>query len=61
MGLREEGEGWRDGGGMERGGDLVQVFNTHFKYHMERISMYSTYVEEFNIKESRKLSANMLG
>lgn len=30
---RETGEKWR-------GGDLVQVFNSHFKYHMERISMY---------------------
>lgn len=30
---RETGEKWR-------GGDLVQVFNSHFKNHMERISMY---------------------
>lgn len=29
----ETGEKWS-------GGDLVQVLNTHFKYHMERISMY---------------------
>lgn len=54
MGLREEGEAWRDGG------DLVQVFNSHFKSRMERISMYSMYAEECNINKCRRFSANVL-
>lgn len=34
----EKGEKWR-------GGDLVEVFNSHLKYHIERISMYRMYLE----------------
>lgn len=41
VGLGEEeggemGEKWR-------GGNLAQVFDSHFKYHIERISMYISY------------------
>lgn len=50
----EKGAKWR-------GGDLVEAFNSHLKYHIETISLYRMHLEEFNIKECRRLSVNMLG
>lgn len=40
MGLGEGSEGGEETGERWRVGDLVQMYDSHFKYHMKRISMY---------------------